>query len=365
LTIYVERLARALIKRGHQVTILTSRYHPSLATYETIDGVEIYRLQVVLRLSKGVIMPSLPAKAWQLVKKADVINLHTPQFDAALIGVMGKILGKPVVMTYHCDLRLPQGLVHQIANQASHMANHISALVADNIVTNTQDYAENSPFLKHYLSKVQIISPPVELQAVTDQDILEFRQKTEIHEKQPIIGMASRLATEKGVEYLLGAMPNILKSYPEARVIFVGQYLGVMGEETYAAKLAPAIQNLKDQWTFLGILPPREFAAFLAAVDVTVLPSINSTESYGMVQIESMMSKTPVVTTDIPGVRQPVRNSGMGIIVPPKDSTALGEAIVSIFQQPGQYQKDIRVLLEQHSPAFIAGQYEALFKRNL
>jgi glycosyltransferase involved in cell wall biosynthesis len=365
LTIYVERLARALTERGHQVTILTSRYHPSLAAYETIDGVEIYRLQVALRLSKGVIMPSLPAKAWQLVKKADVINLHTPQLDAALIGVMGKILGKQVVMTYHCDLRLPQGLVHQIANQASHMANHISALAADIIVTNTQDYAENSPFLKHYLSKVQIISPPVELKEVTDQDILEFRQKAKILDNQPVIGMASRLATEKGVEYLLDAMPNILKSYPEARVIFVGQYLGVMGEESYAAKLAPAIQTLNDQWTFLGLLPPREFAAFLAAVDVTVLPSINSTESYGMVQIESMMSKTPVVATDIPGVRQPVRKSGMGIIVPPKDSTALGKAIVSIFQQPGQYQKDIRVLLEQHSPAFVAGQYEELFKRNL
>ena len=363
LTIYVERLARALAKRGHHVTVLTSRYHPTLASHEMIDGVEIFRLQVALRLSKGVIMPSMPAWAWRLAKEADVINLHTPQLDAAPIAIMGKILGKPVVMTYHCDLRLPQGLVHQVANQASHIANHISALAADVIVTNTQDYAENSPFLKRYLQKVQIISPPVELPVVTERDIFEFRQKTGILPGQRIIGMASRLATEKGVEYLLAAMPEILIYHPEARVIFVGQYLDVMGEEAYATKLAPTIQHLKEHWTFLGTLPPQEFAAFLATAEVTVLPSINSTESYGMVQIESMMSNTPVVATDIPGVRQPVLTSGMGEIIPPADTKALSRAITSILKQPEKYKKNILALLEQHSPAFVAGQYEALFKQ--
>jgi len=49
LTIYVERLARTLVKRGHQVTVLTSQYEPQLAPEEFIDGVRIVRAPVLLR----------------------------------------------------------------------------------------------------------------------------------------------------------------------------------------------------------------------------------------------------------------------------------------------------------------------------
>jgi len=60
LTIYTERLARSLVKLGHQVTVLTSRYLPDLPAQEVQHGVQIIRPDVKLHLSKGVIMPSLP-----------------------------------------------------------------------------------------------------------------------------------------------------------------------------------------------------------------------------------------------------------------------------------------------------------------
>jgi len=60
LTIYVERLARALAAQGHQVTVLTSRYAATLPAQEKLDGVEVRRLPVAMRISKGVIMPSMP-----------------------------------------------------------------------------------------------------------------------------------------------------------------------------------------------------------------------------------------------------------------------------------------------------------------
>ena len=60
LTIYAERLARALADDGHRITVLTSRYDNNLPPREKIDGVEVLRLQVGLRISKGVIMPSMP-----------------------------------------------------------------------------------------------------------------------------------------------------------------------------------------------------------------------------------------------------------------------------------------------------------------
>ena len=109
LTLYAEREARALAARGHQVTILTSRFDDQLPAREITDGVEIVRPKVRLRVSKGVIMPSLPVIAWSLIRKADVVHLHVPQLDAALIAIMARLAGKPVVLTYHCDLLLPGG----------------------------------------------------------------------------------------------------------------------------------------------------------------------------------------------------------------------------------------------------------------
>jgi hypothetical protein len=75
-----------------------------------------------------------------------------------------------VVLTYHCDLILPQGFINRLANKVSDTANHISAALAHTIVTNTRDYAENSPFLQRYLSKVEAINPPVELEPASERE---------------------------------------------------------------------------------------------------------------------------------------------------------------------------------------------------
>ena len=256
LTIYAEREARALARRGHEVTILTSRYEDSLPSYEKLNGIEIIRPAVLFRISKGVIMPSILYWAWKSIRHADVVQLHVPQLDAAPIAVLSWLLGKPVVLTYHCDLRLPSGIIHSIANTISDWANRITANLSKVIVTNTRDYAEHSPFLQRFLYKVQPIFPPVELTDIAETDIEDFRHKYNINPDQQIIGMAARLATEKGVEYLAEALPRILEKFPKARVLFVGPYQNVIGEEDYSSKLMPIIKHLGDHWTFLGVISP-------------------------------------------------------------------------------------------------------------
>lgn len=160
-------------------------------------------------------MPSLPIWAWKLIRRADVVNAHVPQPDAAVIASIGALFHKPVVLTYHCDLQLPQGVVHYFANQGSHLANHLAAKLADCIITNTRDYAEHSPFMRRYLGKVQSVLPPIELADVSEMQVKAFREKYSIRPGQRVIGMAARLATEKGVEYLVEAMPEVLRSHPE------------------------------------------------------------------------------------------------------------------------------------------------------
>lgn len=362
LTIYTERLARSLVQLGHQVTVLTSRFNPDMPAEEVVDGVRIVRPKVMMHLSKGVIMPTLPFWAAKLIRQADVVNLHLPQMDAAYVSWMARSMGRPVVMTYHCDLQLPTGLVHWVANQGAHVASHLSALGSDVIVTNTRDYAENSPFLRHYLKKMRYIPTPIELPQINGREVTTFQQKYHILPEQRVIGINARLATEKGVEYLIEALPQVLQKHPTARVLHVGQHENVLGEEQYARKLCPMIERLGEHWNFLGVLPPEEHAAFMHASDVLVLPSINMTESFGMVQVEAMTCGTPAVATDLPGVRCAVRETGMGRIVPPRDSKALAQAINDVLERPEAFTGDANAVQKHYSSQNVARQYEAIFK---
>lgn len=365
LTVYAVRLAKALAERGHQVAVLTSHYNKSLPRHEIVDGVEIIRAPVLFRISKGVIMPTFPFLAWRLVRWADVVNVHVPQLDAALIAAMSRIMGKPVVMTYQCDLRLPRGPINWIANRVSFMADRISAKASQAIVTITQDYAEHSNFLSRYLDKVRVVAAPVTLPSVTPVQMEAFRARHRISPGDRIIGIVARLATEKGVEYLIEAMPEVLKKYPTARVFSVGQYQNVLGEEVYAQKLEPLIRELGSHWTFLGVIPEVDLAAFYHVCHVTVLPSINSTEAFGIVQIEGMMCGTPVIATDLPGVRQPVLTSGMGLIVPPRDAPALARALIQILGQNNHYHERGPEIARSYAPQTTAASYESIFQELL
>jgi glycosyltransferase involved in cell wall biosynthesis len=361
LTIYAERLARALVARGHQVTILTSRYAPNLPAREIRDGVQVIRPQVLTHISKGVLMPTMFYWAWANIRRADVVHLHLPQLDAFYIAILSRLMNKPVVVTYHCDLLLPRGFIHSLANQVSHLANRITMGLADQLVVNTTDYAEESAILCPYLSKIRAIPTPVELVSPTQADMENLRQKTRLQPGQRIIGMVARLAAEKGVEYLVEAMPDILKKHPTARVLHVGQYQNVLGEEKYAARLKPMIQALGDHWTSLGILDDHQLSAFYQQCDVTVLPSTNSTESFGIVQVESMLRGTPVVASNLPGVRQPVTMTGMGKLAIPADAQSLADSIEAVLEHPDRYQGDVNDVISRFSSQHIAEEYESLF----
>src|SRR4026207_242612 len=109
LTIYAERLARAFAKRGHQVTVMTSQYDPSLLLEETLDGVKIIRVPIAARISKGVIAPTFGLVATKLATQHDVIQRQFAQVDAPGGALRGRLLRKPAVLPYHCDLLLPPG----------------------------------------------------------------------------------------------------------------------------------------------------------------------------------------------------------------------------------------------------------------
>jgi glycosyltransferase involved in cell wall biosynthesis len=174
--------------------------------------------------------------------------------------------------------------------------------------------------------------------------------------------MAARLATEKGVEFLVQALPQVLEHIPNARLLYVGTYQNVVGEEEYAARILPLIEDLKDHWSLLGNLSPVEMTAFFKTLEVLVMPSLNSTEAFGLVQVEAMSCGTPVIATDLPGVRVPVKMSGMGKIVPVADAGAIAQAILGILTEPELYRGNEAEIRHKYSPDVIAAGYEKLFE---
>lgn len=365
LTIYAERLAEAFARRGHEVTVLTSRFDPSTPAEEMRNGVRIVRAPVALRISKGVIMPTFGWLAWKYVAENDVVQMHLPQFDAPGFAGRARLLGKLAILTYHCDLHLPNGLFNRLVNLVVDFQNTSAALFANHIVTYTQDYADHSPFLSRYKNKLTPILPPVQLPPAPLGAVAAFAQANETATKRPVIGMATRFASEKGVEILLEALPALLEKYPNAQVLFAGQHLNVMGEQAYYERLMPVIRQYEQSghWKFLGNLNPAQMAAYYPNLDVLVVSSLNSTEAFGLVQIEAMLNNVPSVASALPGVRRPVQMTGMGKVTPIGDAKALAEAVLEILADPQKFRRDPAEIARTYDPDSVAAEYEKLFAK--
>jgi glycosyltransferase involved in cell wall biosynthesis len=121
--------------------------------------------------------------------------------------------------------------------------------------------------------------------------------------------------------------------------------------------------EVKGHWTFLGNLDPVEIAAFFPNLDVLTVPSLNSTEAFGLVQIEAMMNGVPCVPSALPGVRQPVMMHSMGRVARIGDSAHLAESILEILDEPEKFRGDIQAIKKAYNPDSIAAEYEKLFAR--
>jgi glycosyltransferase involved in cell wall biosynthesis len=93
------------------------------------------------------------------------------------------------------------------------------------------------------------------------------------------------------------------------------------------------------------------------------VPSLNSTEAFGLVQIEAMMNGVPCVASALPGVRQPVKMHGMGRVAKIGDSTDLGDAILEVLDDPQKFKGDIEAIKKVYNPDSVAQEYEKLFAK--
>ncbi len=360
LTIYVERLARALAERGHQVTVLTAHYEKDLPYREVMDGVTVIRHPVLFRFGKASIMPAVLAHAWKLMRENDVVSIHLPQAEGGPYAFIGHVLaGKPVVLTYHCDLQLPPGLFNRAIDKMAFASNWMAGTFADRLVAYTEDYALHSPLLSRFKDKLRVIYPPVEMPAPDPNAVAALKERYHT-DGCSVVGFAARFAAEKGVDYMLDSIPFVREKFPSVKYLFAGQYQGVVGENVWE-RLQPQIRQYRDYIEFLGPVPVTEMGNFFGACNVLAVPSINSTESFGLVQIEAMLSGCPVVASDLPGVREPARVTGMGEIVPIRNARALADGIITVLQNRERYMRPRAEIEARFDLSRTVVEYEKLF----
>jgi glycosyltransferase involved in cell wall biosynthesis len=333
LTRAAQRVAEGLAARGHQVTVLTSHFRRDLSHRETVNGVQVVRLPAPLRISRGMIMPSYPREAARLIRQHDVVQVHTPMLEAPLLTALAQRAGVRSVITHHGDLVMPATRWDQAVERI------VTALLkgafrqADRAVVYTQDYLDQSRFLHPFQAKCIPIAPPVTMVEPDIEAANRWRLALGLAE-QNVIGFAGRFVEEKGFDYLFKAIPHILRAKPNTRFAYAGDRNAVY--ERFFERCRPLIDAVEPALVWLGLLLDRQqLANFYAMCDVLAVPSRSDT--FNLAQVESMLCGTPVVMTDIPGGRIPVRLTGMGRLVPPRDEAALTDGLLDVLRNPTRF----------------------------
>lgn len=342
--LYIQRIAEELVRRGHQVTILAARHLPELPRDEMIGGVRVIRLSAPpIPISRGMIMPAYPWAAYALMRTHDVISVHTPMLETAMLALLARLAGKPVVTTHHGDLLLPPGLPNRFIQGTMFWLYRLLAHDSARLIAYSQDYADHSYYLRPYMDKVSVIYPPITMPLPNPQRAEALRAEWAAN-GGPLIGYAGRFVQEKRPDLLIESLDAIRREYPNARIVFAGEY-EIPYENTWEL-YQPIVQRYRERLIFLGKQTDMQFMAdFFAACDVLALTS--DSECFALVQVEAMLCGTPVIMTDTPGGRVPVQVTGMGRLTPPGDTHAIGQTILAVLRERDRYIKP-RAEIEAH-----------------
>ena len=266
--------------------------------------------------------------------KCDVIILNQPNFEGLCLAIIGKLLGKKIISLFHCKLHLSGNIFSKFINVIVDVSVFIQLSLNTSIIGYTKDYVSSIWMMKFFKDKTKFTLPPIE-KLISDKKF-ELQLLKEKGDKV-WIGFAGRIAQEKGLEYLIEAM----KGMKNTELILAGPYgKDVAGENSYYQHILSLLQQSKTPYRFLGNLRGCQLGTFYKMINILVLPSINQTEAFGMVQAESMIFGTPVIASNLPGVRIPIQLTKMGLLVEPKNSQQLKDAIKKILANKLTYSSE-------------------------
>ena len=332
---------------NNEVTVVCSN-HDNLPEEEIINNVKVIRTPVVMKISKGTVSPKFISTIRKLSKENDIVNIHLPMLEAAVIAnVVDK---NKLVVTYHCDINLPKSFINNAIVNIMDISHKKAFKRAKRVVVTSIDYSNSSRILSKAKEKLVEIAPP-----------FKIIEAVEVKRNYNVIGFCGRIVEEKGIDVLLKAFEIIKKKKKEIILEIAGDYKKIAGGSVYPMlKEYIDKNNIKDV-KFLGRLSDEDLIKFYSSINVFVLPSINSLEAFGMVQLEAMLCNTPVVASDLPGVRTIVQNTGMGLIAKVKDEKDLANKILEILNNRDKYVKSREAILDKYSTEVLISKYKDLF----
>jgi glycosyltransferase involved in cell wall biosynthesis len=259
-----------------------------------------------------------------ILRDADVVHLHYPFYGTAgLIARMRKRGDiKKLVMTCHMDA-IATGLKGKIFEIHRRLFQDGTLKTADAILVSSRDYAEHSSF-------ASVADRAVELPfGVDEQRFIPFvgaglapaltdRAPTRGATTILFVGGMDKAHAFKGIDILLRAIEKL----SNVELVLVGDGDLRKSYEKQAKDL-----GIAKRCNFVGKLDEKELIAKYQSVDLLVLPSLSGAEAFGLVALEAQSCSTPVVASDLPGVRTVVSNNETGILVPPSDVQVLSDAI--------------------------------------
>ena len=348
LTNMARDIAEGLAARGRRVTVVTSRYDSSLPREEEINGVRVLRAPVLTRLGRGVVAPEFVRLARATIAKAKVGSLQLPMLEA---GAIAAGMRTPIVSTYHCDVTLPSGLVNTVQRLVVDASNRLAMQKSAVVAVTSEDYARHSRMWPAIEPSMVVVPPPC---APPPPGEPTYRETGGLH-----VGFLGRIVREKGLEYLVRgfrALPD-----PDARLLIGGDFTHVAGGSVID-QVREAIGD-DERIRLLGFVPEERIGDFYASLDVFTLPSVNAFEAFGIVQAMAMLAGVPVLSSDIPGVRQPVAQTGFGTVVAPGDAAAITSALQSLEADPPDRAAGAARAHQAFSVASVLDDYEVLLDK--
>ena len=264
--------------------------------------------------------------AWRLMRleKFDAIHAHWAVPQGIVASILKRIFKVPVITTTH------GGDIYALRGGPAMTAKRWALRSSDRVTAVSSSLRDEVVALGPDASRVSVLPMGV--------DTARFRPDTASPEIRrelnpaggPVLLFVGRLVEKKGARYAIEAMPAILAEHPDARLVIVGD-----GPEREVLETLAADLHVTDSVSFLGAFANDRLPELYASADVFVGPSVveanGDTESFGVVFAEAMASGCVVVTTDVGGIADLVRDGDTGLVVPPRDSGAISAAVLNVL----------------------------------
>ena len=283
---------------------------------EIVDGVAVTRLPNMATVRSMPFCPHLSAVLRSV--PADIVHLHLPN-PAALIAYLTSRRRGSLVLTWHSDIVRQKVLSQVLMPLHRWFVRNATACIAT-----SPDYVENSPVLSLREAHCHVIPYGIVLDrfAAAQHAVTDLRRRF----GPRIVLAVGRLIYYKGFEYLMRAMAQV-----DGRLVLIGDGPLRLRLETEAHEL-----GIRKRVFFVGEIDNSKLAPYYHATDVFVLPSVERTEAFGIVQLEAMACGKPIVNTRLATGVPFVSVDGLtGITVSPRDPVSLAQGITRLLDDAG------------------------------